>query len=1183
MMAAQTAILYNGKRIIPAPELDFGKSFIRSADGSIIGSSHTVTLSGTLVGTKGWDFSSSPDFYTGSDYPSDDTGGDSFSNLVAMQDRMRELFAIGQDYHWFEVVGCSGVVRKWRARVTSVNFPAGRWTHTSQYSIQLELQDALVIEDDSLQLEHSENWSVKFEEEEGGVYRLTHTLSAQAQEFAEDYGNVHAGWQVAKTWVDTRLAGSDYTGNVPSTINNDIVFGSTGLNLVDYTAYDYTVERSIDEIGGTYSISETWTLAKDPVFKIWTTTLNQVRDGDTTVSIEGEFRSFLNRVSDTETDPTNANAALTAFNSWDAANSAYSLANTAYASHGCLTLSSCPVSRSITTTTELRGADTAFGQASRVVKFSYEFSDAASPADISLTTNVQTSLIGDCNTTVVINGNIQGHACGCDLTKFEQAQLAYNNINCDDEATSAYSGSGTLIKTSSSYTQNVTDGIIEFSCEFSDRGTEDGLREEKTTISWTCGELGSDGESKYKYSVDGSIQAYCSDVDIPEAPTPASYGFDATLRSTSVTTDEENRTVSWQYEWDDDTGLGLVDIVVEKSSGPENCDVIETKVSFSVEGNGCDSVSKLANAQSAIGSLSASLYAEPGSCQTYHNISTNRTQGTIEETYGFTTECDASVDITITTAIDNQYCDERESTTVEGNIVGNCFASGGAMVAAEAEFANYGVGAYATYGSLASSRISRNEKSGTISFTYDFREDTDVQEETITESWSCGDLASDGTSKTKYSVSGSIQGTCDGAMPSAPAPSTYGFDAVLTSRSVTSDADKKHISWQYDWDGDTGLGLVEITVDTSVGPDNCDVTNTTVEFSVTGTGCDSNTMIANARGALSSLDASDYAPSGSCQTSTQVRENLTRGSITKTYTFSTECDATLDLTITESYTTEECGEAQYNIEGQIQGLCFVTGGAFAAAESLFGSHGVSAYSSYGCMVSSRVVKNERNGIINFTYDFKDCTSGYKHEQTVSVRHDEQGCCSEIVVSGTITPYCDASTGRAGQIAVTEAAWSTIAASLSSTASGLCSETIRLSGTQVTANKYNGQLTYTYTYKCCDTILSGVFDESITISREYGADVIAIVPILGRANGPLIQDKGTKTAEKFSVSIQATFPKECGVLTSKPSGITTEVEDIISGVSCSGSALNTYVESDRESWNPSTGRYTRDVTFVCEYC
>ena len=931
-MAAETAILYNGKRIIPAPELDFGKDFVRSADGSIIGSSHTVTLSGTLVGTKGWDFTgASPDFYTGSDYPSD-SSGDAFSNLVRMQEKMRELFAIGQDYHWFEIVGCGGLVRKWRARVSSVSFPAGRWTHTSEYSIQLELQDAEAITDDSLQLEHSENWSAQFEEEEGGVYRLTHTLSASAQEFAEAFGNVHDGWKVAKTWLDARLAGADYTGASPTSIKNDVVFGATGLDLGDYTAYDYTVERSIDEFNGTYSISETWTLAKDPVFKTWTVTFNQVRDGDTTVSVEGEFRSFLNRVSDTETDPTNADAALTAFNTWDGANSAYTIANALYSGRGCGTLGDCAASRSVTTTTEKRGADDAYGPAVRTVQFSYEFSDAPFPANISLSKTLDYSLVHECETKVTISGSIQGYECGCDTSKLAQAQTAYATINCSDEASSIYDGDGTLVMVSRSYTENEREGTVEFSCEFTDKFEDGVIKDEEITIGWSCGDLGSDGESKTTYSVSGQIQAAC-DAEIPSAPTPASYGFDATLRRTSVTTDDRNKSVSYQYDWDDDTGLGLV----------------------------------------------------------------------------------------------------------------------------------------------------------------------------------------------------------------------------------------------------------EITVDTSIGPENCDVTETTVEFSVTGNGCDSATMIANARGALSGLNAVDYAPEGSCQTSIQTRENLTRGTISKTYTFSTECEATISVTITESYTTEDCGEAQYSIEGEIKGLCFATGGAFAAAEALYASHGVSDYSEYGSMVSSRVSRNERDATINFTYEFKESEDGYKHEQTISERHDEQGCCSEVVVAGTITPYCDAETGREGQILTGESAWSTIKTTLGGLADALCDDASRLSSTQVTRNKYNGQITYSYTYKCCDTILPGVFDESITISREYGCDVIAIIPILGRAKGPLIQDKGTKTAEKFSVSIQATFPKECGVLTEKPSGLTTEVEDIISGVSCSESAENTYRESDRESWNPATGRYTRDVTFVCEYC
>jgi len=108
-------------------------------------------------------------------------------------------------------------------------------------------------------------------------------------------------------------------------------------------------------------------------------------------------------------------------------------------------------------------------------------------------------------------------------------------------------------------------------------------------------------------------------------------------------------------------------------------------------------------------------------------------------------------------------------------------------------------------------------------------------------------------------------------------------------------------------------------------------------------------------------------------------------------------------------------------------------------------------------------------------------------------------------------------------------------------------------------------------------------ESVNITKEFPADVVAIIPILGRTCGPIIQRKGTKTVEKCSVAIDLTFPKECGCSYGKPAGLEATVQGIISDAGCCTGAYNSPTEKDTESWNPRTGKYTRSVTFICECC
>jgi hypothetical protein len=844
------------------------------------------------------------------------------------------MFAVDDDYHWFEVVGCDGLIRKWRARTISIDFPEGGWTDVAPYSIVLGLQTDTITDED-LHIDHTETWDVSWDEEAGGTYTLTHTLSCQSDEFANDHNDVSEGWNQAKAWIDSRLAGADYTTPAPTNIKNSLV--TSGLDVAlgtDYTAYDYSVRRSADEFNGTYSVSETWVLAKDPVFRTWNITNTKSRDDYNTITIEGEFRSRLDRTTSTESTPSNPNAALTAFTTWEAASGPYTEANSVYS--GCSALGTCPVNQSVTITEESRGdASTVYGDATRVVRFSYEFSDSDPSAEVSLTKTTDTGNFDKCETRVTINVQIQGHECDCTPDKLTNAQTAYAAINCATEAASIYTGSGTLGLVRSTYSENERDGTIDATCEFSDQ---------------------------------------------------FSGGF--------------------------------------------------------------------------------------------------------------------------------------------------------------------------------------------------------VSEQRITIGWTCGDINTDGNSKTTYTVEGTVRGTCDGAMPSAPSTGAYtcGGAACCTLRrsSVSSDTVNKVVNYTYEYDDNCTPGLVEVVVEYTNGPDDCDNWTTSVNLSVQGEGCTSADMLANAQTALASATPDSYAPVGSCRTSFRENKNVTRGSIQQTYTYTTECDATLNVTTTDNFDANNCDDSSQTVEGEIKGRCYVAGGGMQAAEDLYASHGPDAYAGSNCLISSRVARNDKAATINFSYEFRSCTDGYEHEQSVATKSDDSDCCSEVTMSGTITPYCDQDTGEAGQVAAGEAAWTAIEATLATDAATYCGDTLALRSTTVARNRKNGQINYTYIYSCCSNSVNGALKESVNITREFPADVVAIIPILGRTCGPIVQDKGTKTVEKCSVAISLLFAKDCSTY-SKPSGLEAAVQSIISSAGCCTGAENTYTERDTESWNPRSGQYTRNVTFVCECC
>ena len=103
-------------------------------------------------------------------------------------------------------------------------------------------------------------------------------------------------------------------------------------------------------------------------------------------------------------------------------------------------------------------------------------------------------------------------------------------------------------------------------------------------------------------------------------------------------------------------------------------------------------------------------------------------------------------------------------------------------------------------------------------------------------------------------------------------------------------------------------------------------------------------------------------------------------------------------------------------------------------------------------------------------------------------------------------------------------------------------------------------------------ISGALSESVTVNydNEDGLDqIIAIIPIIGKADGPVIQDMGTTKEKKVSVTLDVVMLK--GSRSSKPDGTT--VANSYKPTSTS------YQETKTESWSPSTGSYNLSISWI----
>lgn len=162
------------------------------------------------------------------------------------------------------------------------------------------------------------------------------------------------------------------------------------------------------------------------------------------------------------------------------------------------------------------------------------------------------------------------------------------------------------------------------------------------------------------------------------------------------------------------------------------------------------------------------------------------------------------------------------------------------------------------------------------------------------------------------------------------------------------------------------------------------------------------------------------------------------------------------------------------------------------------------------------------------------------------------------------------------------------------------------------NPRKGTISYTYEYNNRPRMISGVYFETITINDTGPADVISEAFVLGRRLGPVLQNLGARTTSKKEITIELGLPlpssiggclltnKECPIYTGGP--VYSQVETLINGLQPFGdrntniwgsfdqrtgppigNAGQVYKATDTQSWNPSDGRYTRNVSWIYQQC
>lgn len=294
--------LYNSKRIIPAPFVQIQKQYVRVGQEKV-GTTFTLTLNGTIVAYKGSPASTNGPiggdsagdwngrFFigAGTTYPSDESVAsiDRLSSIFRKQEAIRELFST--DGQLLEFQSAANTPLKCRPRINGITFEEGIWTDVYKYTIELECEtiDGLNVQEDVFTdkvSDANESWEIQYDEE-SQTYNMSHTISAVGKlTFGTDGLPVKKAWEQARDFCRARM-GYDATMAAAS--------GSLSLNL---TNYNHIRQNNVDELGGSFSFTESWVLSPTNYIEDFTVnTNNESQNGVSSITIEGSVRGLDTR------------------------------------------------------------------------------------------------------------------------------------------------------------------------------------------------------------------------------------------------------------------------------------------------------------------------------------------------------------------------------------------------------------------------------------------------------------------------------------------------------------------------------------------------------------------------------------------------------------------------------------------------------------------------------------------------------------------------------------------------------------------------------------------------------------------------------------------------------------------------------------------------------------------------
>ena len=129
------------------------------------------------------------------------------------------------------------------------------------------------------------------------------------------------------------------------------------------------------------------------------------------------------------------------------------------------------------------------------------------------------------------------------------------------------------------------------------------------------------------------------------------------------------------------------------------------------------------------------------------------------------------------------------------------------------------------------------------------------------------------------------------------------------------------------------------------------------------------------------------------------------------------------------------------------------------------------------------------------------------------------------------------------------------------------------------NDATGTISFTAVYNSRQSVINGSISENGNWSYTRGVDKFAVLEVPNKANGPVVQDMGTKALESETMSVDITMGYQ--YRGSKPvinvDTMKTLAKPPSASVFNAGSGKTVMTTADNQTWNPQTGKFTRSIT------